>query len=202
MANSQAKDTMAWGFSSGLILILNIRTCEILMKFTQDSRVTSLCFTENDNLPPRLLSGTANGTLISWDLNSSSFKCKKKLFSSDISFIQFIATDRVSEIILCGSHKGNGLRMLAFDEQELGEYRLLKSRQGVLGNIRQIRFLNDKHLVVRTDHSEGEVFNCWIWNDSASLRLSDKSSVAKVNVYFLISSYNVSKYFLVISSFT
>lgn len=186
MSNSQAKDTMSWGFSSGLILILNIRTCEIIMKFTQDSEVTSLCFTENDNLAPRLLSGTSDGHLISWDLNTSSFKCKKKIFSRGISFIQFIATDRVSEIILCGSHMGNGLRMLAYDEQELGEYRLLKSRQGVLGNIQQIRFLNDKHLMVRTDDPSGEIFNCWIWNDSASLRLSDKLSGVKVSILCII----------------
>lgn len=184
MANSQAKDTMAWGFDSGLIVILNIRTCHVLMQFRQSSAVTSLCFTQNDNLAPRLLSGAADGYLISWDLTSAVFKCKKQLFDSALSFIHFIATDQVSEVILCGSHQGNGLRMLAYDEQELGDYRLLKTRQGLLGQVQQIRFLNDKHLMVKTDHASGEIFNCWIWNDSASLRLSDKSSASKVRYQY------------------
>ena len=177
MANSQAQNTMSWGFSSGLIVVLNIRTCEIMMTFRQDSAVTSLCFTENDNLAPRLLSGGADGHLVSWDLNNSTFKCKKKLFDKDTSFVHFVATDQTGEVILCGSHSGNGLRMLAFDEQEMGDYRLLKSRQGVLGKIKQVAFVNDKHVVVATDSPWGEVFNCWVWNDSASLRLSDRQSV-------------------------
>lgn len=180
MANSQAMHTMAWGFQSGLIIILNLRTCEIVMKFEQDGPVTSLCFTENDNLAPRLLSGTTSGALISWNLNSSSFQCKKAILGSEISFIHFVATDQVSEVILCGSHSGNGLRLMVYDDQELGEYRLLKSRQGLLGNVEQVRFLNDKHLMVKSDHESGEIFNCWIWNDSASLRLSDKQAVSKV----------------------
>lgn len=180
MANSQATDTMAWGFDSGLIVVLNIRTCQILMRFRQNSAVMSLCFTQNDNLPPRLLSGGADGHLVSWDLKSAVFKCKKHLFDSGLSFIHFVATDQVSEVILCGSHHANGLRMLSYDEQELGDYRLLKTRQGLLGHVQQTRFLNDKHLMVRTDHVSGEIFNCWIWNDSASLRLSDKTSPNKV----------------------
>jgi WD40 repeat protein len=189
MTNSQAQDTMSWGFDTGLIIVLNIRTCEIVLKFNQNSAVTSLCFTENDNLLPRLLSGSSDGQLISWNLTTSSFKCKKMIFSSEINFIQFIATDRVSEIILCGSHRGNGLRMLAYDDQELGDYRILKSRQGLEGFVNEIRFINDKHLMVQSDHESGEIFNCWIWNDSASLRLSDKFSSAKVtcsNLFKLI----------------
>jgi hypothetical protein len=118
--------------------------------------------------------------MITWDLTSSSFKCKKMLFKESVDFIQFIATDRVSEVILCGSHKGNGLRMLAYDEQELGDYRVLKSRQGLEGKVSEIRFINDKHLMVQSDDVSGEIFNCWIWNDSASLRLSDKFASNKV----------------------
>lgn len=183
MANSQATDIMSWGFDTGLILILNIRTCEVIMKFNQNSAVTCVCFTENDNLSPRLLSGSVDGQIISWDLTSSSFKCKKALFDTSIDFIQFVATDKISEIILCGSHQGNGLRMLAYDDQELGDYRLLKSRQGLRGLVNNIRFINDKHLMVQSDHITGEIFNCWIWNDSASLRLSDKFSVMKVLLF-------------------
>jgi hypothetical protein len=118
--------------------------------------------------------------LVSWDLNSGNFKCKKKVFEEEMNFIYFVATDAVSEVILCGSHKGNGLRMLVYDDNELGDYRLLKSRQGPQGRVVQVRFLNDKHLLLRTDHPSGELFNCWIWNDSASLRLSAKTSSTKV----------------------
>ena len=173
---------MAWGFSSGLILTLNLKTCEILMQFQQDSPVDSLCFTENENLPPRLLSGSGSGNLISWNLNDSTFKCKKKLFNAPLDYLKFVVTDELSEVVLCGSHRGNGMKMMVYDHQELGEYRLLKVKQGPSGKVKKVRFLNDKHLVVLTDSMQSEIYNCWIYNDSASTKLSDKFSKSKVPV--------------------
>ena len=185
MANSRAINIMAWGFASGLILILNIKKCEILLKFEQDSRVTSICFTENENLTPRLLTGNSNGDLISWNLQTNNFQCKTKIFQRSLDYIQFIATDQLSEMILCGSHKGNAMKMMLYDDQEVGEYRMLKQRQGPLGNVNSVKFFNDKHLILMTDDPNGEILNCWIYNDAASTKLSDKFSKTQVGFLYM-----------------
>ena len=62
----------------------------------------------------------------------------------------------------------------------VGEFELLKRRIGPQGNVKQLEFFGDKHLAVRTDEASGEIINCWIYNDSASTRLSDKCSNSKV----------------------
>lgn len=171
---------MGWGFASGLIVVLNIRTCQVIKKFIQKEAVCCLSFSENENLPPRLFSSDQNGYILSWDLKQGCFRSKSQWSTKPIGYIYFVPTDKDTEIILIGSHQGNTVQMLKSEMEMVGEFELLKRRIGPQGNVKQLEFFGDKHLAVRTDEASGEIINCWIYNDSASTRLSDKCSNSKV----------------------
>lgn len=184
LANSSAQNIMAWGFKSGLILVLNIRTCEVIKKFVQKEPVACLSFSENENFDPRLFSTDQKGFILSWDLRKGFFRSKSQWGCGSIDYMHYIPTDSGTEIFLVGSHSGNSVQMLKSEMETVGEFELLKRRVGPQGNVRQVEFFGDKHLAVRTDDTSGEIFNCWVYNDSASTKLSDKCFNSKVNHYY------------------
>jgi U3 small nucleolar RNA-associated protein 21 len=81
LEQSPALDIIAIGFASGLILLLNMKTDQVLFHFSQDEGVTSLSFRLDavSEKFPYLVSGGSEGRVHIWNLGDGSEDSPRRL---------------------------------------------------------------------------------------------------------------------------
>jgi U3 small nucleolar RNA-associated protein 21 len=150
LEQSPACDVLGVGFSSGDILLINLKMDKVLFSFKQDGGdcgVTSISFRSDSASDkfPFMVTSSMDGRLHVWNLGSSSenaMKLERKLQNSldahtaSISRVHFM----YGEPIMVSSGEDNSIRVWIFDSPD-GSARLLKSREGHSGCPLKIRYI-------------------------------------------------------------
>ncbi|KAK2818486.1 hypothetical protein Q5P01_024047 [Channa striata] len=125
LQQSPAVDVVGVGTAAGQIIIHNIRLDETLMIFTQDwGPVSSLAFRTDG--PPIVVSSSPQGHIAIWDLEQRQLVAQQRhIHSTAVAATTFLH----GEPLLITNGADNGIKVWLFD-QEGGEARLLRSRQG------------------------------------------------------------------------
>lgn len=170
LEQSPACDVVAMGFSSGDILLLNLKLDCILFSFKQEGgAVTALSF-RTDAVAERypfMTSSSADGRLHIWNLggggdgddsdddNSSN---KGRRLQSTLDDAHKAAVTKVSflhgEPIMVSSSQDNSIKVWIFDSPD-GSARLLKSREGHSGAPLRIRHYGGSTNVSMRDNADG-----------------------------------------------
>lgn len=145
---SPACDVMGVGFSSGDVLLINLKLDKVLFSFKQDGgAVTSISFRTDvaSDRFPFMATSSADGRLHVWNLGSSSdseVKQVRKLqstleeaHSARVGKVHFM----YGEPIMVSAAEDNSLKVWIFDAPD-GTARLLKSREGHSGCPLKIRY--------------------------------------------------------------
>lgn len=147
-------DTVAVGFASGRICVLNVREDRILMEFQQaQGRVTALSFRTGSGAPAQLVSGAPNGAFVVWDLEKRrAHHVFDKAHHGPLTAAHFLP----GQPLLVTSGVDNALRMWIFDTPD-GLPRLLRERVGCPGQSRALRFYGpgDREVVAAGVAQEG-----------------------------------------------
>lgn len=155
MEQSPACDVIAVGFSSGDILLMNLKLDIVLFSFKQDGgQVTSLSFRTDPAAQnqPFMVSGTTDGRIHVWNLGRSSDRDLVNSGSNSkvVRRLEHIMSEAhcglVSKIcflhgepIMISMSHDNSLKMWIFDNSD-GAPRLLRCRQGHFAPSHRIRF--------------------------------------------------------------
>ncbi|XP_067341278.1 WD repeat-containing protein 36 isoform X1 [Channa argus] len=125
LQQSPAVDVVGVGTATGRIIIHNIRIDETLMIFTQDwGPVSSLAFRTDG--PPIVASSSPQGHIAFWDLVRRQLVAQQRhAHSTAVASATFLH----GEPLLITNGADNAIKVWIFD-QEGGEARLLRSRQG------------------------------------------------------------------------
>uniref|UniRef100_A0A8C5DLI0 Small-subunit processome Utp21 domain-containing protein n=1 Tax=Gouania willdenowi TaxID=441366 RepID=A0A8C5DLI0_GOUWI len=125
LQQSPAVDVVGVGTATGRIIIHNIRIDETLMTFTQDwGPITSLAFRTDG--PPILASSSPQGHIAFWDLERRQLSAQQRnTHRTAVAAATFVH----GEPLLVTNGADNAIKVWIFD-QEGGEARLLRSRQG------------------------------------------------------------------------
>jgi U3 small nucleolar RNA-associated protein 21 len=145
---SPACDVVGVGFSSGDVLLVNLKLDKVLFSFKQDGgAVTSISFRTDaaSERFPFMVTSSADGRLHVWNLGSSSdseVKLERKL-QSTLEEAHSARVGRVhfmyGEPIMVSASEDNSLKVWIFDAPD-GTARLLKSREGHSGCPLKIRY--------------------------------------------------------------
>lgn len=149
LEQSPACDVVAAGFSSGDVILINLKLDKVLFTFKQDGgAVTSISFRTDaaSDKFPFMVTSSADGRLHVWNLGSSSsdggIKLERKLqntmeeaHSSRISRVHFLH----GEPVMVSAGEDNSIKVWIFDSPD-GTARLLRSREGHSGCPLKIRY--------------------------------------------------------------
>ena len=145
---SPACDVMGVGFSTGDVLLMNLKLDKVLFSFKQEGgAVTSISFRTDvaSDKYPFMVTSSIDGRLHIWNLGSSgdvTNKLQRKLqstidtaHSANIGKVQFL----YGEPIMVSCSEDNSLKIWIFDAPD-GTARLLKMREGHSGYPLKIRY--------------------------------------------------------------
>ena len=147
MEQSPAINIAAIGFSSGLILLINLKLDNVLFSFSQDEgQVTSLSFRQDALAEkfPYLASSSADGRVHIWNLGNGVEEEESRKLAETLDDAHEERVLRVQflhgEPLLLTSAADNSIKVWIFDHPN-GTSRLLKSREGHKGHPTRIRYL-------------------------------------------------------------
>ena len=175
IVQSPAVNIIAIGFTSGLIVLLDISKDKVLFKFhVQGASVTSLSFRSDE--VAYLASGDSLGRISVWDLN------KKKLHSMiqtahEASVISVLFLP--GQPILVSSGGDNSIKQWIFDETD-GSGRLLKSRGGHTQPPTKAKFYEEGNTVLSAG-GDGALRYFSVIRDQHSGELSQGSLQSQAN---------------------
>lgn len=177
-------DTIAVGFASGRICILNAREDKVLMEFDQaQGRVTAMAFRAGNNAPAHLVSGAPNGAFVVWDLNKRrAHHVREGVHRGPIVSLTFLY-DR--PVLITGG-RDNAIRTWIFDTPD-GLPRLLKERRGCPGPPRRMAFYGDdkdKELIVCGNADGGGFLTKINFNFLTRTKEFDKANIKKLPARF------------------
>lgn len=136
-------DVVAIGFSSGDIVIFNLKNFKTLIHFKSEHAVDHISFSNCANLNLSLLATAgSNGVINLWDLNKNTlhYTITSSLSSlKSVSSLLFLPNE---PILLSTSGFDNSIKMFKFD-LNTGTPILLKQRTGHSSNPHKIRFYGD-----------------------------------------------------------
>ena len=149
LEQSPACDVVAAGFSSGDVILINLKLDKVLFSFKQDGgAVTSISFRTDaaSDKFPFMVTSSADGRLHVWNLGSCNsdgeVKFERKLqnsmeeaHSARISRVHFL----YGEPVMVSAGEDNSLKVWIFDSPD-GTARLLRSREGHSGCPLKIRY--------------------------------------------------------------
>ena len=173
-----AIDVVAVGLENGRIILHNLKFDEIVMEFMQDwGQVVSLSFRTDGH--PILVSGTALGHIVIWNLEDRKLMCQLLNAHSDsVSGLQCLS----NEPLMVTSSSDNALKMWIFDLPD-GGARLLHLREGHGASPSYVRFHggNGQNLIsaggdssLRIFSTVTETFNKSLGKASYNRKLSKK----------------------------
>jgi U3 small nucleolar RNA-associated protein 21 len=207
---SPACDVVAVGFSSGDILLLNLKLDKVLFSFTQKGAVTSLSFRTDapayTGVSPYLVSASSLGEMHVWRLggregdgsdprSARGLVCSvQDAHSAAVSRVHFLE----GEPVLVTSAADNSVKMWIFDQPEGHAPRLLRSREGHTAPPERIRYYGtgghgstDASLRDAADAHSCEIVSCGAGGDirvmntareSQSREMSQKTMLKKLGL--------------------
>jgi U3 small nucleolar RNA-associated protein 21 len=168
-------DVIGIGFSSGDIVVFNLKTFKKLISFKADSRVEHLSFSNCLEMGLSLLAtSNTNGDINIWDLNKKLLHYTIQKPFSSVSNLTFLPNE---PILLATSGMDNYIKMFKF-ELNTGVPVLLKSRNGHSKHPHKIRFYgesinNDSNHILSMSGSEFR--NISLINEHMSKEVSFKN---------------------------
>ena len=150
---SPALDVAAVGRSDGHVVVMNLKSAEILFELDQSEQgeVTSLSF-RGDSVP-MLVAGSSSGAIVLWDIS------KRRVHS----VIDSAHRGRMTRVhcldnlpLMLTSAADNSISVWIFDKAD-GGCRLLRSRQGMTGAIQHMNVYGDNEVLVASEMSVGKV---------------------------------------------
>lgn len=171
-------DVIAVGFSSGDIIVFNLKTFKTLIHFKSENSVECISFSNCANMNLSLLATAGiNGVINLWDLNKNTlnYTIMKSLSNlKSVSSLMFLPNE---PILLATSGYDNVIKMFKMD-LNTGTPTILKQRCGHSSNPEKIRFYGDNvnnecnHLISLTGK---DVRNLSLLNEHMSKEFSTKN---------------------------
>jgi U3 small nucleolar RNA-associated protein 21 len=171
---SPVVDIVGLGFSTGEIILFNLRTFKKILRFKADTTVDNISFSNCVELNLSLLAtSTTNGHINIWDLNKNTLHYTIHAFSN-ISSLVFLPNE---PILLATSGVDNYIRMYRF-EYNTGIPVLLRHRNGHSKHPNKIRFYgesvnNDSNHLLSISDSEMRIVS--LINEHISKDISFKN---------------------------
>lgn len=148
---SPACDVLAVGFDSGDLLMINLKLDQVVFKFHQKSKVTSISFRTDSQTSqyPFFVSASDKGHIYTWSVypdhdsggDAVVSRLQHSLYNAHdgaICKVEFLH----GEPVMLSSGVDNSLKMWIFDNPD-GSPRLLRSRQGHKSFPKQIQYYGD-----------------------------------------------------------
>ena len=175
---SPLPDVVGLGTSEGDIIVANLKSDEIIMRFKQDGPVEVLSFSSDSSMETSYIATTSQRQLIFWDLNEGRVASKIEIAhgGKKINNISFLSNEPV---LVTSSGDENSIKMWLFD-LEAGKKiapRLLKERSGHSDTPNKIQFYGDygHHILSSSDNTYLR-FNS-IFKEQASKSFSAKNKL-------------------------
>jgi U3 small nucleolar RNA-associated protein 21 len=141
LEQSPVIDVIGVGFSSGDIIIFNLKNLKKILKFKSEYPVDNLTFSNCVGLNMSLLaSSTPKGDINLWDLNKNTLHHTISRQFTSVSSIIFLPNE---PILVATSGKDNSIKIFNF-EPNSGIPLLLKQRTGHSSHPKKIRFYGEK----------------------------------------------------------
>jgi len=170
MEQSPACDVVAIGFSSGDILLMNIKQDKVLFSFRQQSSesdssrgsssaVTSISFRTDGAAEkfPYMVSGSADGRVFVWHLGCPDKQDEPRRLMLTIDDAHAARVSRVhflhGEPIMITAGEDNSVKTWIFDAPD-GSARLLRSREGHRGTSNRVRFYGGSTTVSMRENAD------------------------------------------------
>lgn len=171
-------DVVAIGFSSGDIIIFNLKSFKTLIHFKSENAVEHITFSNCANLNISLLATAgSNGVINLWDLNKNTLHYSITNTLSNFKSISSICFLPNEPILLATSGYDNSIKMFKID-LNTGTPSILKQRSGHSSNPEKIRFYGDNvnnesnHILSLT---KKDLRNLSLLNEHISKELSIKN---------------------------
>jgi len=124
---STVLDVIAVALSSGVILMLNLRTAQVIFELKQKTGVTAMSFSRSGR--PILATGNSKGSIIFWELQEKRILGKlPHAHQGPITSMLFVPEDA---LVLSASSTDNCLKQWRYDEVEKEHFRMLRQRVGL-----------------------------------------------------------------------
>ena len=176
---SPACDVVCVGFSSGDLILINLKLDKVLFSFKQEGgAVTSISFRTDaaSDKFPFMVSSSADGRLHVWNLGSSSegqVKLERKLQNTmyeahraRVSRVHFL----YGEPVMVSAGEDNTIKVWIFDSLD-GTARLLRSREGHSGCPMRIRYYGGSTNASMRDNADAMSCEIISAGSDATLRL-------------------------------
>jgi len=177
MSQGNVVDIVAFGFSSGEVLIWNVKTDKCIIKFQVDSSVSAIQFFSESSLAV----STTLGNIEIFDLENRRHRSQiTEAHSEPVPFLYALQ----GEAVFVSLSPDNSLKMWIFDCSDPWKGRLLKSREGHHASPSFICFA-EKNQVLTSSRS-GELRYVSLIRDQASTcfsRGSDRSQMYRISKF-------------------
>lgn len=153
LASSPALDVVGLGFDNGSIAVVHLKQDELIMtlKQTEHGGVTALSF-RHDSVGGQLVSGTAKGDLVVWDLNKKTIHSfHQGLHPGGVGSLDFLES---LPLLLSAGSSDNALSIHIFDKPD-GGCRMLKERRGFTADIAKLMPYGEHDLLVSGSNDSG-----------------------------------------------
>lgn len=164
---SNVEHVIALGCDDGTILILNALSDETLFTLKQTSAVSSLSF--GSSAEPILLSGSVEGEIFCWNLESRAILQKWNAHSGKI--VSGISSFPGQPMFI----SNGGDNSLKIHVMENGQFRVLKSREGSVAPISCLKFYGNDGRHILTGSNDGSLRMASLIRDSQSYSFSKSS---------------------------
>eukprot|EP01041_Mallomonas_annulata_P005529 gene5529-11138_t len=176
MEQSPACDVIGVGFTSGDILLINLKLDKVLFSFTQDTSVCTLSFRTDAVVEkfPLMASGSTDGRIHVWHLGGGSSDNKERRLLSTIEDAHCGTVSRVhflhGEPLLVTSAADNSIKVWIFDAPD-GSARILRSREGPSGSLLSHRHYGGEIEASMRESAEATSCELLCATDNGSFRL-------------------------------
>ncbi|XP_002119330.3 WD repeat-containing protein 36-like [Ciona intestinalis] len=155
LEQSSAVDIIGVGTETGDILLLNLKTGDVLMKFMQDyGPVTCISFLTDGS--STMATGTVSGHICLWDLEEKILKgLMSNAHAASVAGLTFIP----SQPLMVTNAADNTIKIWAFDTED-GMGRLLRERSGHYGPPVKVRFHDETSVISSGYDSTIRLFSC------------------------------------------
>jgi U3 small nucleolar RNA-associated protein 21 len=155
LAAAPVLDMVGVGYQDGSVVVLNLRSDELVMKLSQKEHgpVTCMSF-RNDTVGGQLVSGTEKGDLVIWDLNKRSVHSfHRNVHPGGVGTVEFFET---LPLMLSAGKSDNALSVHIFDLPD-GGCRLLKERRGFTSDLAHLLPYGEHDLLVASCNEVGRL---------------------------------------------
>ena len=173
MVGSSAVDVIALGFSSGDVLLLNLKTAEIIISVNIGSSVQAFSFSQDVAVAPVLFISGSKHRVFQLDLNRQELELVDFTKNAiQYSFITSLMLEN-QELLIGASNDRNTIRVIKLRDKGESVFRTLRERIGPEGPISKIRLFDNRFFATL---SQGFLYRMSLYNDAATLKITNESS--------------------------